>query len=148
MTEKRPTNARVPSRLSWILYRASLYGHIHVRSRLEHVLDLDRQFADADAGRVTDRVRDCRGRYELAVKLGIDPDRATAINDTMTEPVEGKPFSSRSHRPRRPHRSKNLAPAILLLGAKSARLSTRLRLTLVERDRMRTTDPCTEFTCE
>ncbi len=33
---------------------------------------------------------------ELAVKLGIDPIELRRINDTMTEPIEGKPFSSRS----------------------------------------------------
>jgi xanthine dehydrogenase YagR molybdenum-binding subunit len=33
---------------------------------------------------------------ELAVKLGTDPIELRRVNDTMTEPIEGKPFSSRS----------------------------------------------------
>jgi xanthine dehydrogenase YagR molybdenum-binding subunit len=33
---------------------------------------------------------------ELAVKLGMDPIELRRVNDTMTEPIEGKPFSSRS----------------------------------------------------
>ena len=33
---------------------------------------------------------------ELAVKLGIDPIELRRVNDTMTEPIEGRPFSSRS----------------------------------------------------
>jgi len=33
---------------------------------------------------------------ELAVKLGIDPIELRRINDTMTGPVDGKPYSSRS----------------------------------------------------
>lgn len=33
---------------------------------------------------------------ELAVKLGVDPIELRRINDTMTEPIAGKPFSSRS----------------------------------------------------
>jgi xanthine dehydrogenase YagR molybdenum-binding subunit len=33
---------------------------------------------------------------ELAVKLGMDPVELRRVNDTMTEPIEGKPFSSRS----------------------------------------------------
>src|SRR3981189_1941266 len=33
---------------------------------------------------------------ELAVKLRMDPVELRRVNDTMTEPIEGKPFSSRS----------------------------------------------------
>ena len=33
---------------------------------------------------------------ELAEKLGIDPVEFRRINDTMTDPIEGKPYSSRS----------------------------------------------------
>jgi xanthine dehydrogenase YagR molybdenum-binding subunit len=33
---------------------------------------------------------------ELAVKLKMDPIELRRVNDTMTEPIEGKPFSSRS----------------------------------------------------
>ncbi|MDW6023601.1 xanthine dehydrogenase family protein molybdopterin-binding subunit [Mesorhizobium sp. BAC0120] len=33
---------------------------------------------------------------EMAVALGMDPVEFRRINDTMTEPIEGKPFSSRS----------------------------------------------------
>src|SRR5258708_13328517 len=33
---------------------------------------------------------------ELAVKLGMDPIELRRVNDTMREPIEGKPFSSRS----------------------------------------------------
>ena len=33
---------------------------------------------------------------ELAVKLGIDPVEFRRINDTTTDPIDGKPYSSRS----------------------------------------------------
>jgi len=33
---------------------------------------------------------------ELAVKLGVDPIELRRINDTMTDPIKGKPYSSRS----------------------------------------------------
>ena len=33
---------------------------------------------------------------ELAVKLDMDPVELRRINDTMTDPIEGKPYSSRS----------------------------------------------------
>ena len=33
---------------------------------------------------------------ELAVKLGMDPVELRRVNDTMTDPIDGKPYSSRS----------------------------------------------------
>ena len=37
-----------------------------------------------------------RAMDELAIKLGMDPVEFRRVNDTMTDPVEGKPYSSRS----------------------------------------------------